>query len=321
MIKRWASLLGLLCCIWLVPVLAQSSNVVVDDPDGLFGDGTAVKSAAQKLAGEGVDVVVVGIRDAGTSTTAADASLDTRLRALGLADSSKNLRGSQIVFFVAPTPGYNAIYFVSKYKDKLQSSYKQIQTNDMQPLLTKGDYSGGMVAGINAVRTTLNPPTSPVVWVVLGVVVVGILAAVGIPLLRRQQQAAQTTATARDAFTQARQAAANDIASLGQRMKDAKDQAPYDKVTYGDAAAQRIAAAQSKSERTFADAQAAFDAAEEAQSNAGRTPADYKKVGEQYAEAQRLARQAAEELSAVDQLRASLDKKDGPQTGPTERLQ
>lgn len=319
-VKRWLFLGALLCCLWVMPVLAQSGTVVVDDPDKLFGDGGAVKTAAQRLASEGADVVVVGVRNAGADSGAAQTYVDNRLQALGIASNTHSLRGSQIVFFVAPTPGFDGIYFVAKYKDKLQPVFQRIQTTQMRPLFTQGDYAEGMVTGIDAVRTTLNPPTSPLIWVALGVIVVGVIAAVGLPLLRRQRQVAATAAAAQSEIDQARQAAANEITSLGQRMKAAKEQAPYDRVTYSAAEAQRIAGQQSKSEQTFAQAQSAFDAAEEDRANTGAAPATHKSVVDQYGKALQLVRQAASELTEVEQMRATATKEQAPQTGETERL-
>src|ERR687886_812187 len=96
----------LLCLLTALPVFAQSGRVLIDDPDHLFGDGSAVRAAAQRLASEGADVVVVGVRNAGSNPTAAQSYIDNQLRKLGVAQSTRALQGNEIVFFVAPQPGY-----------------------------------------------------------------------------------------------------------------------------------------------------------------------------------------------------------------------
>src|SRR5919199_1586553 len=187
----------LLCLLTALPAFAQSGRVLIDDPDGLFRDRSAVQAAADRLAGEGVDVVVVGVRNAGPNAAAAQSYIDNRLQQLGVAQSTRALRGNQIVFYVAPQPGFDGLYFVSRYKDKLQPAYQQIARQQMRPRFTQGDYIGGMVAGIDAVRTTLNPPTSPVVWIGAGVVALIVIVAVARPMLQQRKAAADALSSAR----------------------------------------------------------------------------------------------------------------------------
>src|SRR3954453_20275531 len=134
------ALLGLMLALALVvPALAQTGQAVIDDPDHLLGDGSAVRSAAQQLVAKGPDVVVIAAHDAGSTADDAQSYLDNRLKTLGLAENSRTLRGNQIVFYVAPKPGFDGIYFVARYKDKLQPVYQRIQADSMRPSYTRGD--------------------------------------------------------------------------------------------------------------------------------------------------------------------------------------
>ena len=49
-LRLWVSLLGLLCSLWLAPVLAQSGSVVVDDPEVLFQGGPVHTDAVLAVA-------------------------------------------------------------------------------------------------------------------------------------------------------------------------------------------------------------------------------------------------------------------------------
>ncbi len=134
----WACvLLMFLAGIHTMPVRAQGRTPIIDDPDRLFGDGSAVREAAQRLANEGADVVVIAVRNAGRDTTSAQQYLNRRLNELNIASQYRSLRGSQILFFLATEPGYHSINYVSSYRSKLDPVYRSIATNDMQPLFTR----------------------------------------------------------------------------------------------------------------------------------------------------------------------------------------
>ncbi len=311
----------LLCWLWAAPAWAQAGRVLVDDPDRLFGDGSAVRSAAQRLAGEGADVVVVGVRNAGVDGAAAQRYIDNRVQQLGIAQSTHELHGNQIVFYVAPKPGYDGVYFVSRYKDKLQPVYRQIITQQMRPRFTQEDYSGGMTAGIDAIRTTLNPPTSPVVWVGAAVAGLAIIVVVARPMLLRRRIAADQLSSARGRMDEARRAAGVALADLGQRVSTARDKAQYDKISYSAGDAARITDLQTRGEALFADAQSAFDAAEQARTEANRpSAADYDSIAQKYANAQQLAQEAMQPIEEAERIRATLDKAGAPSTGQTQRL-
>src|SRR5919202_166954 len=287
----------------------------------IFVDGLAVHSAANRLASEGADVVVVGVRNAGSNATAAQSYIDNQLRKLGVAQSTRALQGNEIVFFVAPQPGYDGIYFVSRYRDKLSPAYQQISRQQMRPRFTQGDYIGGMVAGIDAVRTTLNPPTSPVVWIGAGAVALIVIVAVARPMLQQRKAAADALSSARSRVEDARRAAGVALADLGRRVTAAREKAPYDKLSYSATDAARIAELQTRGETLFTEAQSAFDSAEQARTEASSpSAADYEALAQKFLDVQRLAGEAARPIEEAEQTRATLDAAGAPSTGPTQHL-
>ena len=307
-----------LCLFTALPAFAQSGRVLIDDPDGLFRDRAAVQAAADRLAGEGVDVVVVGVRNAGPN---AQNYIDNRLQELPVAQNTRALQGNQIVFYVAPQPGFDGLYFVSRYKDKLQPAYQQITRQQMRPRFTQEDYSGGMVAGIDAVRTTLNPPTSPVVWIGAGAVALFVIASVARPVLRQRKAAADALTSARSRMDEARRAAGVALADLGRHVTAAQEKAPYDKLSYSAADAARIGDLQTRGESLFTEAQSAFDSAEQVRSEASRpSAADYEALAQKYLDIQRLAGEAIRPIEEAEQMRATLDAAGAPSTGQTQRL-
>ena len=328
-VSTYVQLLGVvLAMFWLLPAFAQSGSVRIVDPDGLFGDGAVVEAAARRLADEGAEVVVLGARNAGADPEDAQRYLDQQLAELDIAPSSSALRGNQIVFFVAPQPGFSGIYYVSRYNEKLsrrneqsQPVYEQIMQQQMQPQFTRGALATGMAAGIDAVRTTLNPPTSPVVWIGGAALAVAGAGAVAVPALRKRRTALEALTAARQRMDEARQAAGVAIADLGRRVHVAQEKAQYDTISYAPAEVAHISADQRRGEQLFGAAQATFDAAEE-----GRTAlekpaaADYDRLAEQYVEAERLAQEAAEPIERAEQVRARLDRAASSSRGAASRL-
>lgn len=323
-------LLGLCGLCWLLvfgagliqvtPAYAQSGSVTVDDPDNLLSDRAEVEAAAQRLADEGADVVVLLVDDAGVTPQEAQSYLDQRLDQLDLAPNSKSLRGDQIVFYVAPNPGFNGIYYVSRYQPLLGSVYERIVAEQMQPLFTQGNFSGGMAAGIDAVRTTINPPASPIPWVIGGVVAVGIAGAAAVPALRRRQAMGEALADARKRMEQARAAAGVALADLGRRFDDAREKAKFDKVSYSPNDVTRLAQLQQEAETQFAQAQALFDAAEEDQIAEGTPNAQhYDAITSKFTQVQHQAATITQSIAQVEMLRSDLDR-NGSDPRSTQRL-
>lgn len=320
-VQCWIAIVGL----WLLlalPALAQGGSVRVEDPDGILGaQANTVRSAAQKLANEGAEVIVVAAgTSAGTSAASADQYLDQYLSQNNIAPSQTQLRPNQIVFYVARDARRTALRFGQRWINKLRPVGPDIQAQQMNPRFQSGDIAGGLVAGINAARTTINPPNT-LAYIIGGVLVIGVIGIVAVPLLRRRQQAATALASARERMTQTRRDAGAAIADLGRIVEAAQEKAQYDKLSYSAENVQRLQQMQDNGMQLFQQAQAAFDAAEEQQATKGTLiDADYTAIAAKYAQAQDLARRANAAISEAEALRAQLDAQGTPSTGPTTRL-
>ena len=107
---------------------------------------------------------------------------------------------------------------------------------------------------------------------------------------------------------EARRAAGVTIADVGRRIEPAREKAQFDEVSYDPAEAERIKLWQGRGEALFAQAQAAFDAAEEAQiATAPSTAGDYDTLAQKFLDAQRLAGEAAGPIEEAERMRAILD--------------
>jgi hypothetical protein len=178
----------------------------------------------------------------------------------------------------------------------------------MIPRISTEDYSGAVVAGIDAVRNTLNPPTSPVVWVAGGALAVGAAGAVAVPAVRRRKATAEALAKGRRRMEEARTAAGAALADLGRHVTMAREKAQYDRISYDAADAARIGGLQQRGESLFTEAQSAFDAAEEARSEQPNpTASDLEALAARYDEIRRTAEVAREPIVEAERMRAALD--------------
>jgi hypothetical protein len=305
----WSIVAGL----WLLlalPAAAQSGGIQIIDPDNLLGaQRGAVEQAAQQLANEGAQVIVVTDNQNNVVNPQNERSYVTSLlQQNGVALTNGQINPNQIIYYINPVQGYTGLYYGSSWRNTLDPALRQIRDEQITRRASTGDLAGGLVAGINATRTTINPPTPPLFYVLAGMLALTVVGLVAAPILRRRRETATAFATAREQREQARRAAGAAIADLGQRMDTARAKAQYDELSYAPADVQRVQALQREAEQVFGDAQAAFDAAEEQERlDADVTADDYQRLAAQYAEARHLAKQAETTLSRVEQLRATLD--------------
>jgi hypothetical protein len=318
----WSVIAGL----WLLlalPALAQSSSVRVEDPDNLLGAQAAqVRSAAQQLADEGADVIVVAARrSAGSSVDSSDQFLNTFLSQNNIAASSRQLNPNQIVFYVAQDARRTSLLYGSRWKQTLDPVYQSIQGQQMNPRFAEGDIAAGLIAGLDAARTTINPPTPTAVYLIGGALALTVIGVVAVPLLQKRRASATALETARDRMRSARQAAGAAIADLGQIAEQAQAKAQYDRISYSGGNIERLQSLQANGTQLFQQAQDLFAAADDQHElKADPTIADYDAVAAQYQRAQELAQQARSAIGEAEALRAQLDAQGSASTGPTTRL-
>lgn len=310
---QWLSLIVGLWVLLALPVAAQSGSVRIEDPAGLLGGQTeAIRQAAQRLAGEGAEVLVVA---AGPEQASDQQSSDAYLNQF-----VQRITPNQIIFYVAPNARQTSLRFGQRWNNVLRPVEREIQAQQMNPRFYSGDLAGGMIAGIDATRTTINPPNTAF-YVIGGALAVAAIGVVALPMLRRRRDTATTLAGARERMEQFRRAAGGAIADLGRVAEQAQAKAQYDRLSYSKADAERVQQLQAQGMQLFTEAQAAFDAAEEQQhAKATLAAADYDSIAARYEQAQEIAQRAATAIGEAEQHRAMLDARGAPSTGATTRL-
>ena len=321
-VQIWSMIVGL----WLLlalPALAQTGDVRVEDPDNLLGaQANSVRAAAERLAGEGAQVIVVAAgQSAGTTPESALQFLDALLTRNNIASSSSQLKPNQIVFYVARDAQRTSLFYGSRWKETLDPVLGSIQSQQMDPRFASGDLAGGLVAGIDAVRETINPPTPTAVYLIGGALAATAAGAVAVPALNKRRASATALETARERMREARRAAGAVIADLDRLVEQAQAKAAYDKLSYSQNNVEQLQSLQAKGIQLFREAQDIFAAADDQHElKANPTIKDYDAVVAQYQQSQTLAQQASGAISEAEALRAQLDAQGTPSTGPTTRL-
>ena len=315
-------------CAWRVALAAGS--IMIDDPKNLLMDRKGeVQAAAQRLADAGADVIVMVVDNDG-GTDQGRTYINQRLAELkingSVAAGNSRLPGNTILVFRSTRRGFEntGFYYVPGYKAALDPALKTIFADQMRPKLTTGDTAGGLVAGLDGIRTTINPPTSPLVPITVAAVVLGGGYMLAAPQLQKRKKAATTLAEAKQRLDEARKAAGAAIADLGQLVRVANEKKEYDKLSYARADVQRIAEHQTTGQQAFEEAQKVFDQAE-LDETILRTPTieGYDKIAVAYRRAQALTNDASTGIKEAERLRLTLDQTpgpDGPAPGETTRL-
>lgn len=321
-VQIWSMIIGL----WLLlalPALAQDAGLRIEDPDNLLGaQANSVREAAERLAGEGAQVIVVAAgQSAGTTPESADQFLNALLARSNLAPNSSNLNPNQIVFYVARDARRTSVLYGQRWKETLNPVFQSIQSQQMNPRFASGDLAGGLVAGVDAVRETINPPTPTAVYLIGGALAATAAGAVAVPVLNKRRASATALESARERMREARRAAGAAIADLDRLVEQAQAKAAYDKISYSQDNVERLQSLQAKGMQIFSQAQDLFAAADD-QHELKANPAikDYDAVAGQYQQSQTLAQQASAAIGEAEALRAQLDAQGTPSTGSTTRL-
>ncbi len=327
--RSFGILAAVLLGIWLsiaAPAAAQAGTVSILDPDGLLGsEAASVNEAAQRLAATGADVIVLaGGPSAGTDEQAARQFLNQLLVNNGIAPSVDELQPNQILLYVARDAQITGILFGTRWRETLDPVWRNIMNEQMNPAFSRGDIPGGLVAGIDELRTTISPPPpnrTPLYVLGATLLVAAILFAT-FPLIRRRREAATAVAGANRRLEQARREAGAALADLGQLVQAAEDKAQFDRVSYSAADIERLNELQSRGIGSFRDAQAAFDEAEEQRAtNAPTITADIEALAGRYRGVQEQVKASIGPIREAEQLRSELDARGIAQTGATVRLE
>jgi hypothetical protein len=319
----------LLLFVLALPVLAQGSLIYHDDASKL--NRSRVQQAAAPLISRGASVAAYTV-ESGNET-----DFQQRLQQDGLADNSGGINPNTIAIYVSYSPRYSAIRFGDRWNAALNTNnnYESIRTSQLNAGLQANDATGGFVNAFSAIdRAIANPPTAgggttvnvgsgtflPIVLLVIFLVVLFVAG----PLLWRsyskRRAATQAFDKARQAAEEARRQAGIAIADMGQAVKDARDKAQYDKLSYTPADVEQITRTQRQAEELFANAQEQFDQIGEALA-AKRTPAqeDYTSSAQAYSAVAKTTADAQALLAQAEARRAELDKVNAAAPGEVDR--
>ena len=313
--------LAALALLLALPMLALAQGrVVIDDTTGNV-DQASVRRAAQSLTSKNATVVVLVTDQTGSDP---QAYASQKLQANGI--QSSPLEPSAIIYLVSLDRRNVFIYYGANWNATLGPSYQNIANNDMIPQMANGNITDGLVAGISGTVDAIdNPPGAPISLapIAIAIVVVALLV-IGVPLVLRslgkRRYVAQALAQARQGAEDARKRAGAAIADFGQLLKDARDKAQYDAISYAPADVQQIAGWQRAAEQQFVLAQEQFVAAGETMAATATPNAEYyAMVAQRYDAAAQQTQAAREQLGQAETRRAELDQLNASAPGEIDR--
>lgn len=294
-----------LVAVWLTlllitPVLAQSSGqfVFVDELGEL--DQAAIEAAAQPLLERGAHVAVMLVEDGSDPNDVEQILAAEDLAADGI--FNPNL----ISIYVAIEPPTSDLFVGERWNDTVGAQLEDIRQNELNPLLQAGDFTGGYVATLNVIDGA-TAEFNPLPFVLGGLGLAG--AGAGTFAFMRRQAAEKRTNAAREEKDQAKQAAGALIVDSGRLLRDARDKALYDKVSYDAADVVELQVLQQDLDARFVAMQQQFDQTENdllQQSKPDIT--DLQAAEQRYREIEQAATQLRTELQGLADKRAELDQ-------------
>lgn len=72
--------------------------------------------------------------------------------------------------------GESALYYGEQMPEEMDEAWPDVLADEINPHLASGEWDDGVIAGLDAVRDVVDPPTSPWVWAGIGVPVAGVAA-------------------------------------------------------------------------------------------------------------------------------------------------
>ncbi|HYF62664.1 MAG TPA: hypothetical protein VD886_07605 [Herpetosiphonaceae bacterium] len=322
--RRWGILaLWLVCWAILAAPASAQDNVVIDLNTSQSIDQARLRTAAQQLTAKGARVVIVVTDNGGSGDGLA--YLDGRLKALGVANSSRNsdIPVNAMIYYVSFNPRVSSFFFGNNFRPALdESKSNDLRLNQLNAGLKANNPTKGLVDIMNGTARVLADPvgartetssggTSGLTWVI-GIIAVGGLLLFVVPsFLRRRSQAAATgdaLSQARARFDASKKAAGAAIADLGRQMSDAAEKQRFDKVSYPPSQVQDLGQRHRRAEAQFQQLQVQFDDINE-RIDANPTPSvtDLEGAAGGYDGIRTQGQQISQALSEMDALRKEFD--------------
>ena len=309
---RALTLITLLLTLLVAPVLAQSNPTIVDETGQL--DTAAVQRAAQPLIARGAQVGVFIVQRGG------DQDALRRYQRAGFASGSA-INADAILMYVSFDPRYSEIAYGDRWNAALRTNdnAETIRQNRLNPGLAGGDTTRGVVDALTEIERSIALPPVPVggitinpMPIVVGVIFL-VLLVIGGPMFwnsfQQRRRAAQALQQARTAAEEARRSASSVIVDVSRALREAREKAQFDAVSYAEADVRQLAAMQSEVEQQVARLQERFSEIEK-QLALRRAPvqADYETVAQQYRQLEQEVTVACERLAQLEARRADLDR-------------
>ncbi|MGQ9550378.1 MAG: chromosome partitioning protein ParA [Roseiflexus sp.] len=307
-------LIVLLLTLLVVPVLAQSNPSIIDETGQL--DRVAVQRAAQPLIARGAQVGVFIVQRGGE-----DDAL-RRYQQAGFA-AGNAINADTILIYVSFDPRYSEIAYGDRWNAALRTNnnVETIRQNHLNPGLAGGDTTRGVVDALTEIERSIASPPVPAggttvninpIPIVVGVIFL-VLLVIGGPMVwngfQKRRRAAQALQQAHTAAEEARRSASSAIVDVSRALREAREKAQFDAVSYAESDVRQLTAMQHEVEQQVARLQEQFSEIEK-QLALRRTPAlaDYETVAQQYRRLEQEVMAVREQLAQVEARRAELDR-------------
>jgi uncharacterized membrane protein YgcG len=143
-----------LICIFSTAGIAQSPDqlLVVDDAQ-IFGNGISeVEAAANKLLSQGADIRVRTILNYGSAGNLDQYELQLEKQSPSWTGQDGDIKNNLIVFIISVQDRQAGLYYGSYWVDIIGDNWMRIQTDIVNPLFKKGDYTGGVINGLGEIQ-------------------------------------------------------------------------------------------------------------------------------------------------------------------------
>lgn len=291
-----------------VPALAQG-QLIFEDPSGYLDEG-AVRNAARPLVNKGAAVAVYFVESGGAD------DFTERMIDSGIARADGAMLSNVIAIYVAVDDRYSEIAYGDQWTDALavNENAELIRRDQLNPGLSDGDFTGGVVDGLTAINGAIESPpvpgggvnvnTAPIAYGLVGLATAG----AGTLLVVNRRRAAKKRADAQGRLKDAREGAGAVIAELGRRFNDANEKAKFDKVSYTPEDVARVQQGQQAAAARFTKAQEQFkEVGEELERREKPTNEQLIAAAAAYDEVKVEAEAVGEDLKVVEELRVRLD--------------
>jgi uncharacterized membrane protein YgcG len=227
----------------------QCDEPVLDEANVFNGRLSDVEGAVNRLRNTGADVRVRMIPTYGEAGNLDRYESELEQQCASWTDLAGNRKNNLVALIVSIEEMQTGIYFGEQWEPALGDRWTQIQTQIMNPRFARGDFAGGVIAGLDEINRLIaaqlgdggGPPGQGGLsagWVILIVFFSILIIGVGLLIFRNYRKSREKRLAARQKARLAKQGAAskvNDLVSALQ-MLEIKVNATAQKVSQEDAA-------------------------------------------------------------------------------------